>query len=167
MFLADRATQPRTWLKSLADPISTACGKSGPTPRWMLLREASDLFAKAGENAIAADVVVASLLGVLAKPRPANFYWGRPKWPPRFFDGTVQSPPVQDSFESLAPRQQHGVCDAVVTELGAVVSAAAKEWALGNPEQPDAREVLRELFGLLWSRRLIPRPPAKAYPRGV
>lgn len=57
----------------------------------MLLREASDRFAKAGENAIAADVVVASLLGVLAMPRPTNFYWGRPKWPPRFFDGTVQA----------------------------------------------------------------------------
>lgn len=133
----------------------------------MLLREASDLFAKAGETAIAADVVVASLLGVLAKPRPANFYWGHPKWPARFFDGTVEPPTVRDSFEKLATRQQHGDCDAVVTELVAVVSSAAKEWALGNPEQPDAREVLRDLFGLLWSRRLIPRPPAKAYPRGV
>jgi hypothetical protein len=51
----------------------------------MLLREASDLFAKAGEDAIAADAVVASLLGVLAKPRPTNLYWGRPTWPPRFF----------------------------------------------------------------------------------
>lgn len=132
----------------------------------MLLREASDLCAKAGENAIAADVVVASLLGVLAR-RPTNFYWGRPKWPMRFFDGTVEPPAAQDSFKKLAPRQQHGDCDAVVTELVAVVPSAAKEWALGNPEQPDAREVLRELFGLLWSRRLIPRPPAKAYPRGV
>jgi hypothetical protein len=133
----------------------------------MLLREASDRFAKTGENAMTAGVVVASLLGVLAMPRPPDFYWGRPKWPARFFDDTVQPPPVQDSFKKLAPRQQHGDCDAVVTELEAVVSSAAKEWALGNPEQPDAREVLRELFGLLWSRRLIPRPPAKAYPRGV
>jgi hypothetical protein len=80
---------------------------------------------------------------------------------------TVEPPAVRESFEKLATRKQHGDCDAVVTELKAVVSSAAKEWALGNPEQPDAREVLRELFGLLWSRRLIPRPPAKAYPRGV
>jgi hypothetical protein len=41
----------------------------------MLLREASDTFAKAGENAIAADAVVASLLALLAMPRPTNFYW--------------------------------------------------------------------------------------------
>lgn len=133
----------------------------------MLLREASDLFTKVGEHAMATDVVVASLLGVLATPRPTNFYRGRPTWPLRFFDGTVEPPPVQHSFETLAPRQQHGDCDAVVTELAAVVSSAAKQWALGNPEQPDAREVLRELFGILWSRRLIPRPPAEAYPRGV
>ena len=87
------------------------------------------------------------------------------------FDGVWEewsnAPAVEDSFEKLAPRQQHEDCDAVVAELVAVVSSAAKEWGLGNPEQPDAREVLRELFGLLWSRRLIPRPPAKAYPRGV
>src|SRR5262249_22259201 len=125
----------------------------------MLFREASDRFAKEGENAIAGALVVASLLGLLAMPRPANLYWGRPKWPPRFFDGTVEPPAVQDSFEKLAPRQQHGDCDVVVTELVAVVSSAAKEWALGNPEQPDAREILRELFGLLWPRRLIPSPP--------
>jgi hypothetical protein len=134
----------------------------------MLLREASDTFAKAGENAIQTGAVVAALLALLAMPRPSNlWYWRRPKWPSRFFDGTVQPPAVKDSFEKLAPRQQHGDCAAVVTELEAVISSAAKEWALGNPEQPDAREVLRELFGLLWSRRLIPRPPGKVYPRGV
>jgi hypothetical protein len=133
----------------------------------LLLREASDLFAKGGENAIAADVVVASLLGILAKSRPSNLYWARAKWPPRFFDGAVEPPAVRHSFQKLAPRHQHEDCDAVVTELKAVISPAAKEWALGNPEQPDAREVLRELFGLLWSRRLIPRPPAKAYPLGL
>ena len=133
----------------------------------ILLREASDRFVKAGEHAIAADVVVATLLAILAMPRYTSLYWGRPKWPTRFFDGALPPPPVQDSYEKLATRHQRGDCEAVVAELEAVVSSAAKEWALGNPEQPDTREVLRKLFGLLWSRRLIPRPPTKAYPRGV
>jgi hypothetical protein len=132
-----------------------------------LLREAADTFAKSGEDAIAPDAVVATLLSVLAMPRPANLYWGRPTWPLRFFESTVRPPRVQESFEKLAPPQQRGHCAEVVTELTGIISSAAKEWALGNPEQPDAREVLRELFGLLWSRRLIPRPPTKAYPRGV
>jgi hypothetical protein len=132
-----------------------------------LLREAADTFAKSGENALPPDTVVASLLSLLATPRPANFYWGRPKWPPRFFDGTVQPPPAQDSFARLGTPQQRENSAQVVAALTTVLSSAAKAWALGNPEEPDPREILRELFGLLWSRRLIPRPPTKAYPRGV
>jgi hypothetical protein len=132
-----------------------------------LLREAADTFVKSGTNALAPATVVATLFALLARRRPANLYWGRPQWPARFFDGTAQPPPSQESFATLAPPRQRANCAEVVAALTDVVSSAAKEWALGNPEQPDAREVLRELFALLWSRRLIPRPPAKAYPRGV
>src|SRR5687767_6353069 len=127
----------------------------------MLLREAADTIAKSGENELVPKTVVATLLSLLAMPRPANFYTGRSKWPLRFFDGTVQPPLVQESFEKLAPPRQRGNCAEVVTELTRVVSSAAKEWSLGDPEQPDAREVLRDLFALLWSRRLIPSRPLR------
>lgn len=132
-----------------------------------LLREAADTFAKSGVNALAPGTVVATLLALLAKRRPANFYWGRPQWPARFFDGTAQPPSSEESFAALAPPQQHGNCAEIVAALTSVISSASKGWALRNPEEPNAREVLREVFGLLWSQRLIPRPPTKAYPRGV
>jgi hypothetical protein len=135
----------------------------------MLVREAADMFAKSGENALAPDLVVATLLWILAVPRPASlyFYASRPKWPLRYFDGAFRPPLAEESLERLASLQQCGNCAEVVMELTDVMSAAAKEWSFGNPEQPDSREVLRQLFALLWARRLIPRPPAKAYPRGV
>ena len=132
-----------------------------------LVREAADRFAKSGQEALAPGEVVAMLLSVLARPRPANFYRGRPSWPTRFFDGMTRPPLFEESLEKLAPPQQRANFAEVVTELEKIVSKAAKEWALGNPEEPSSREVLRELFALLWSRHLIPRPPAKAYPRGV
>lgn len=135
----------------------------------MLVREAADTFAKPGENALAPDLVVATLLWMLAVPRPANlyFYASRPKWPLRYFDGAFRPPLAEESLERLASLQHCANCAEVVTELTDVISAAAREWSFGNPEQPDSREVLRQLFALLWARRLIPRPPAKAYPRGV
>jgi len=132
-----------------------------------LIREAADRFAHSGENALAPEVVATAFLSVLATPRPANFRWSRPKWPPRFFDGAYQPPLAVESFEKLAPSQQQGNWVNVVADIAEVISVAAREWALGNPEQPNSREILNELLGLLWSRRLIPRPPAKSFPRGI
>jgi hypothetical protein len=83
------------------------------------------------------------------------------------FDGTMRVAPVQESFAKLAPPHQRANCTEVVAELTRVISPAATECSLGNPEQPAAREILGELFGLLWSRRLISRPPSKKYPSGV
>src|ERR1700704_2948482 len=67
----------------------------------LLLREAADTFSKSGEMSMEPGAVTASLLGVLARPRPSSLYiW--PKWPARFFDGTQQPPTTADSLASLA-----------------------------------------------------------------
>jgi hypothetical protein len=134
-----------------------------------LLREAAARFAhtESDERALTPGAVVGALLSMLAKPRPANFYSGRPTWPLRFFDGIEPLVSASDAFEKFPAPPQRANCAEVVTELTKVISSAASEWAQGNPDQPDPREVLRELFRLLWSQRLIPRPPSNKYPQGI
>ncbi len=132
----------------------------------ILLREAAGLFAGSSKNALDHRVVVASFLAVVSRPRPADLYV-RPKWPLRFFDGSQEPCTSAKSLAKLG-----GSIDAQRTTelehaLTRVTAEAAAAWRLGDPERPDPRDVLRELFEILWSERLIPHPPSKAFPRGI
>src|SRR5689334_13874518 len=121
----------------------------------LLLREAANAYAAGGEEAIDPSVVVASFLGVLSRPRPANpFYF--PKWPLRFFDGTHLPPKVTDSLTALGETLGNQEVETALTDL---IRSAAHGWAEGDPEVPETRVVLRDALEILWSRRLIPHPP--------
>ena len=128
-----------------------------------LVREAADLFAKAPHHALTPDGVVATLLWWLARP----YQFPCRRRPLRFFDGVFQPPSPHESCAALAQGRTRPCVAEIIDRLNSVMSTAANEWALGNPEEPAAREVLSALFDVLWSQRLIPRPPSKAYPRGV
>ena len=130
----------------------------------MLLREAAATFSRSGEVSILPSTVIAALLGVLARhstPCP------RPRWPARFFDGTHQPPTISDSLQRLGAPSVMLDWDEIETALTRVIAVAASDWAEGDPERPETRVVLRELFEILWVRRLIPHPPSKQYPRGA
>jgi hypothetical protein len=130
----------------------------------ILVREAANRYAQSGPEALDTSQVVATLLSVLARPRPATLYH-YPRWPMRFFEGPVGPPSVEHSLEQLAGHARTTL--AVISTLEGIVATAAGEWALGNPEQPDTRQVLHQLFTVLWSHRLIPHPPSKTLPRGL
>lgn len=133
-----------------------------------LLREAADAHSLQGPGAVQPAAVVASLLWIFSRPLPAGFGMGRPRWPLRFFDGASEPPPAAvESCRRLQEHQRRVDCDQVVSELRAVVQSASASWGLGDPENPLPRSVLQQLLEVLWSRRLSPRPPSKAYPRGV
>lgn len=132
----------------------------------MLLRQAADIYANAGPRALTPDTVVARLLLVLIRYR-SSYAWDPLRV--RFFDETKPPPPpAEDSFARLATtplKHQHAA--EVIGALTSIVSSAAQEWTLGDPEQPDTREILRKMFDVLWTWRLIPQPPSHVYPRGV
>jgi len=129
-----------------------------------LLREAADAIAERGSSALPPLIVVESLLSVLFDPLPPNSVWQRPQWPVRFFDSTAQPPPsARESCDKLKTGRSPTDCNEVVPALTAVVCSAANSWGLGDPESPETRTVLEELLQILWRRRLIPRPPGKAY----
>lgn len=133
-----------------------------------LLREAADAIAARGSSALQPVLVVESLLAVLFNPLPANSIWGRPQWPVRFFDDKSQLPrSASESLDQLEAPRPRPDSDEVVAALTSVVVSATTSWGLGDPESPNTRIVLQELLDILWRRRLIPRPPGKAYPRGV
>jgi hypothetical protein len=136
----------------------------------VLLQEAADRLAMSGdgENAPTPDIVVAAFVGQLAWQRKVNLMGRRPKRPLRFFGAAVTPRPVHESYAVIAfSTRQRQMCAEVVGELMNIVSPATEEWALGDPEDPDPREVLRRILEMLWSKRLIPRPPCDAYPRGI
>jgi hypothetical protein len=128
-----------------------------------LLREAADLFAKASHDTLTPDGVVTTLLWWLAN---CHQFPSRRR-PSRFFDGVFQPPSPHESCAVLAQGRTRPRVAEIIDRLNRVMSTAANEWARGNPEEPDAREVLSALFDVLWLQRLIPRPPSNAYPRGV
>ena len=131
-----------------------------------LLREAANKYSTFGEASLEPRTVVASLLAVVARPRPASlFIW--PKWPTRFFDGAQQPPDVADSLAQLAAPSARPPVSEIESALIRVIASAAAEWSQGDPEQPETRAVLRDVFDILWKSRLVPRPPSKKYPRGV
>jgi hypothetical protein len=134
----------------------------------VLLLEAADLLAMSGEHALTPHIVVATFVERLAVQRRANLNGWNPRRPLRFFQGVVTPPPVHESFAVMAAStRQRQMCAEVVGELTNILSPATAEWALGDPANPDPREILRRTLELLWSKRLIPRPPCGAYPRGI
>lgn len=134
-----------------------------------LLREAADLLAVSGERVLTPHIVVATFVERLAIHHKVHLIGRRnPRRPLRFFEGAVTPPPVHESFAVVAAStRQRQMCAEVVGELTNIMSPAMVEWALGDPEDPDSREILRRTLELLWSKRLIPRPPCRAYPRGI
>ena len=133
-----------------------------------LLREAADAIAERGLSALQPLLVVESLLSVLFDPLPPNSVWERPQWPVRLFDSTAPPPPsARESCDKLETGRSRTDCNEIVPALTAIVCAAANSWSLGDPESPETRTVLEELLQILWRRRLIPRPPSKAYPLDV
>jgi len=110
--------------------------------------------------------VVATFVGRLASHRRGNL-WGT-KRPLRFFDTTMTPPCIDESYAMLALSARHRrMRGEVLDELTNILALATTEWALGDPENPHPREVLQRTLALLWSARLIPRPPCRAYPLGL
>lgn len=128
-----------------------------------LLREAADTFAKPTDGALTPDCVLRTLLWWFAVRHACPHSRWRPL---RFFDGALQPPPAHDSYLMLAPGGARRHETEIIDRLDRIMSTACSEWTLGNPEEPDARDVLHALLDVLWSQRLIPRPPGNAYPRG-
>jgi hypothetical protein len=135
-----------------------------------LLQEAADRLAMSGEgeNATTPHIVVAAFVEQLATQRRVNLMGRRLRRRLRFFECAVTPPPVHESYAVIAfSTRQRQMCAEVVGELMNIMSPATEEWALGDPENPDPREILRRILEMLWSKRLIPRPPCDAYPRGI
>lgn len=131
----------------------------------ILFREAADLWASNGRNALAPEKVLAAFLYVLSQPaRPS-------RWPARFFtDTTLEFAAPQQSCQSckkLAPKRS---MDDIATSnelLNRSLGEAADLWALGDPENPATKQVLDSMLKLMWQRHLARRPPSRAYPDGL
>jgi hypothetical protein len=131
----------------------------------ILLREAADLWASEGRNALDHEKVLAAFLQVLAKP----VRW-RSRWPARFFtDTTLEFATPQQSCQSckeLAPKKSAKDFELSIEGLQRLLREAAELWALGDPENPTTKQVLDSMLNVMWSGQLAPRPPSRAYPEG-
>jgi hypothetical protein len=111
-----------------------------------LLREAADISARASAASEAEDIV-AMFLWILSVPVPKITHWERPRWPLRYFDGLQPAPPLAiESCQSLRPRRSQVECQKIISELNDLASSAAESWALGDPENPQVRSVLKALL---------------------
>lgn len=132
----------------------------------ILLREASDLWATKGLEALDPEKVLAAFLQVLAKP----VRW-RANWPARFFTNTLlEFVPPQKSCEScreLAPKRGTEDIATSIELLNRLLREASDLWALGDPENPSTKQVLDSMLDVMWTRHLAPRPPSRAYPKGL
>lgn len=132
----------------------------------LLLREAADLWATQGRNAVASERVISAFLQVLAK----RVKW-HGSWPGRFFtDSSVEF--ADPRLSCLACREQSPIkSSADVTKsielLIHALNEAADLWALGNPEDPPTKRVLDAMLRVMWNGYLAPRPPSRAYPEGL
>ena len=131
-----------------------------------LVREAADVYAKSGANALAPATVSAAFLSVVARRLPTNPFFV-PKWPVRWFDGGNAIPPAAESFKKLMTSGSVVQSEQIAANLEEVIQRASTSWVDGDPESPATREVHRELLAILWAHRLVPRPPTNAYPRGL
>jgi hypothetical protein len=123
-----------------------------------VLREAADLWATRGRQIVQVDRVVAAFMQVLAWPQRG--LWWSPRWPLRFLNEAATMPPSPiQSCLTLAPARKPEECAAVVKALEEAISEAADLWALGDPEKPVTLRYLEVLLGILWNRRVAPRPP--------
>ncbi len=134
----------------------------------ILLREAADLWATRGRNALDPERVLAAFLQVLA--RPGLRVSGPPswRWPLRFFpDGALEFAFPMDSCKTLAPKESIDDLGESVELLKWSLAGAADLWALGDPENPTAKQILDSLLKIMWDRHLAVRPPSRQYPKGL
>jgi hypothetical protein len=131
-----------------------------------LVREAANTCARSGVTSIDPERLTSVLFCVLARPRPSSLWYGPPTWPVRFLDGVSETPPVSESLGALGvPLGEESAV--VVTEVARIFRKATTSWSDGDPEEPTTRDCLREVLEYLWARRIVPRPPSRAFPRGV
>jgi hypothetical protein len=130
-----------------------------------LLREAADLWARDGREALSEQVVVSVFVRLLTSAeeyRPLQLRGSTssgetPALPVRPLQDWA--PSARSPSEEIACASTHlghsDVCSLSEACL-ALIAEAATEWALGDPEQPQTEAVFRHLARLLDSRGLIP-----------
>ena len=134
----------------------------------LLVRQAADQISDSGADSLSPHAIVEAFLWVLSVPlRPVHIQPTN-RWPGRFFGTeTVAIPTAVESLLALrGGRTRSGDHEALATLRG-IVGSSARLWAQGDPENPSTRSVFRQLLEVLWSRRLVRRPPGRDYPRGI
>ncbi len=130
-----------------------------------VLTRAADIWARDGQAALKLDSLIAVLLHIFLS-RWSEYGGIRQetltleKWLPR-----VNT--AHEEIHALLPSATPAVITDVMSLLQTELSSAAQQWALGDPEQPPAAQALNTVEHILFSHRLITRPPSPKLPTTV
>jgi hypothetical protein len=131
-----------------------------------VLSRAADIWAASGREALSVDSVIAVILRIcLAR---GSEYGGLreegrtlEQWLPLVGTAQKEADPL---VSSVTPTKN--VAD-VLSRLSAEISFAADQWSLGNPEEPHTAHALNAVEYILFTHKLVHRPPSPKLPTTV
>ena len=70
----------------------------------------------------------------------------------------------REEAKSLIPPIKTACIDEVLASMDSELSFAVEEWLLGNPERPPTAHALNAVLYILFTHKIIPRPPVPEFP---
>ena len=122
-----------------------------------VLSRAADVWAKDGCDALSLDSLIAVLLHIFLSKW--SEYGGVRKEVRTLKIWLSKVSTAQKEAATLVPTRTPEAIADVLSLLQAELSFAAEQWALGNPEDPLTAQALNAVEHILFSHRLITRPP--------